>query len=248
MRSIVVRRRSLAISILRAPILALALAAPLAGRASPPPLETPAGYVLQGRLTDSNGDAITSSNVGIVIDIYSPDGTCLLYEEAQTGIDLSQSNGDFAVIFGSEVGGPKRTANDPALALTAIFANTGTQLLAPGANCPSGYTPQPGDERGIRLSVVNGAAPVILSPDQAIAAVPYATVAETLQGSPPSAFVAAGATAGTAALVKNSTPPFACTSSHDSTIALTHLYTICVCNGGSGSWVQTNDGTTACSW
>jgi hypothetical protein len=53
---------------------------------------------------------------------------------------------------------------------------------------------------------------------------------------------------GTARLAKNSAQPFACDATHDGAIALTHVYTFCVCNGGSTSWVRTSDGTTACSW
>ena len=50
---------------------------------------------------------------------------------------------------------------------------------------------------------------------------------------------------GTARLAKYSSPPLACDAAHDGTIALTHLYRMCVCNGSS--WVQTSDGA-GCSW
>ena len=49
-------------------------------------------------------------------------------------------------------------------------------------------------------------------------------------------------------LAKNSTQPAACSSANDGAIALTHVYTLCICNGGSTSWVQSKDGSTACSW
>ncbi|MGZ3772390.1 MAG: beta strand repeat-containing protein [Pseudobdellovibrionaceae bacterium] len=53
---------------------------------------------------------------------------------------------------------------------------------------------------------------------------------------------------GTIKLAKNSSAPsaFSCDSTHAGSIALTSLYTTCVCNGTS--WVSTNDGTTACTW
>jgi hypothetical protein len=49
-------------------------------------------------------------------------------------------------------------------------------------------------------------------------------------------------------LAKNSSQPVACSSANDGAVALTHVYTLCICNGGSSSWVQSKDGSTACSW
>jgi hypothetical protein len=53
---------------------------------------------------------------------------------------------------------------------------------------------------------------------------------------------------GVARLAKNSAAPFSCDSTHDGAIALTHVYTLCICNGGTPAWVQSADGTTSCSW
>jgi hypothetical protein len=49
-------------------------------------------------------------------------------------------------------------------------------------------------------------------------------------------------------LAKNSSQPVACSSTNDGAIALTALYTLCICNGGSSTWVQESNGTTTCSW
>ena len=49
-------------------------------------------------------------------------------------------------------------------------------------------------------------------------------------------------------LTKNSVAPVACTSVIDGRIALTSLYTLCVCDGTTSTWVETSDGSTACSW
>jgi hypothetical protein len=49
-------------------------------------------------------------------------------------------------------------------------------------------------------------------------------------------------------LAKNSSQPAACSATNDGAIALTHVYTLCICNGGSTSWIQSKDGSTACSW
>jgi hypothetical protein len=52
---------------------------------------------------------------------------------------------------------------------------------------------------------------------------------------------------GTARLAKYDSPPVACDQVHDATIALNTKYQTCVCNGNSGQWVRTSDGSTACS-
>jgi hypothetical protein len=49
-------------------------------------------------------------------------------------------------------------------------------------------------------------------------------------------------------LAKNTAQPVACSSTNDGAVALTHVYTLCICKGSSTSWVQSKDGTTACSW
>ena len=54
--------------------------------------------------------------------------------------------------------------------------------------------------------------------------------------------------AGTVRLAKNSSAPSTCSSTIDGEIALTHVYTLCVCNGGTATWVLSSNGTTACSW
>lgn len=49
-------------------------------------------------------------------------------------------------------------------------------------------------------------------------------------------------------LAKYSAQPVACSATNDGAIALTHVYTLCVCKGGSTVWVNASDGSTACSW
>lgn len=47
---------------------------------------------------------------------------------------------------------------------------------------------------------------------------------------------------------KNLGAPAACTATIDASIAITSLYTTCICNGGATTWVSTADGTTPCVW
>ncbi len=81
----------------------------------------------------------------------NPSANCILYEELQTGIDLTQTSGVFATSLGTATGDAKRTANDPGKTMAVIFANAGTQIVAAGANCTSGYTPAAGDGRPVLL-------------------------------------------------------------------------------------------------
>jgi len=49
-------------------------------------------------------------------------------------------------------------------------------------------------------------------------------------------------------LAKNAAQPAACSAANDGAFALTSQYTTCACKGASTTWVQTSDGTTACTW
>ena len=48
-------------------------------------------------------------------------------------------------------------------------------------------------------------------------------------------------------LTKYSVQPAACSSGNDGTVALTALYTLCVCKNGTG-WVTASTGSTSCTW
>jgi microcystin-dependent protein len=146
---------------------------------------TPQTFTYQGKILNSSGTAPLTTVISLTLDVYDPFATCLLYEEQQANIDLSQTNGLFAVQVGSAVGDAKRTANDQALAMSTIFANSGSAILAASTtNCSGGYTPGANDGRLLRVKVTNGGSTVTISPDLQINAVPNAMVADTLQGSP----------------------------------------------------------------
>lgn len=147
----------------------------------------PQSFVYQGRLMESNGHATTGA-VTLKLQIYNPAKTCLLYEESQS-VDLTGTDGLFTVAVGSPAGNAKRTGNDPALAMNAIFSNRNVAVRTPGTNCSSGYTPANADVRYLRVTVTQGGTVDLLSPDQVLSAVPFATTAETLQGKQPGDFI-----------------------------------------------------------
>jgi hypothetical protein len=142
----------------------------------------PATFTYQGIVMNSAGTAPLTSVVSLKLSIYDPTGACLLYQEQQSNIDLSQTNGTFAVQSGSAVGAAKRTGTDQGLAMTSVFANNGQILAASTTNCTTGYTPAANDIRLLRVAVTNGGSTVTISPDLQINSVPNAMVAETVQG------------------------------------------------------------------
>src|SRR3954452_18590903 len=94
-------------------------------------------FTYQGQFLNSTGDTPLNDVVDLVLGIYDPSGTCLLYEESQANIDLSGTNGLFAVQVGSVLGNAKRSGSDPGLSMANVFANMGTQLRAASTTCPS---------------------------------------------------------------------------------------------------------------
>lgn len=143
-------------------------------------VDLPLTITYQGRLYDSSSNPIEST-VDLQLDIYSQDGTCLLYSESKQ-LDLSSSSGFFSTQIGSVTSSSSRTSGvDPGLSMQAVFDNSAAKT---GASSCS-YTPSARDGRKIQVTIVKiGSTTVntVLSPKQSITAVPYATVAQTLQG------------------------------------------------------------------
>ncbi|HAR42833.1 MAG TPA: hypothetical protein DCS07_09435, partial [Bdellovibrionales bacterium] len=159
------------------------------------------GFVYSGRLLNSAGTAPMSGVVDFTFGIYSPTG-CLLYEESQSGIDLSATSGLVSLVIGSGVApsmdAVKRTANDPEKTMSQVFSNSAPLIVTEhGSNPGCIYAPAPGDVRKLQIIVTPLATGVseTLSPDLAIGTTPSAIVAETLQGLIPSSFVQTGSPA-----------------------------------------------------
>ncbi|MEQ1876913.1 MAG: hypothetical protein ABL958_09730, partial [Bdellovibrionia bacterium] len=145
----------------------------------------------QGRLMDPSGNSPLTGTVSVTLGILDPSGSCLLYEETQS-VDLG-TTGLFALSVGSALGNVKRTASDPNLSMSQVFANPsgGAPLVPNSATCSlgGGYTPASGDSRVMKVTV-NGTP---LSPDISLNSVPQALSAETLQGKGPDGFIQATA-------------------------------------------------------
>jgi hypothetical protein len=180
----------------------LALAAGLAWTGYAVAADTPQSFTVQGRLFDPAGDVPLSETVSIKFTIFARTGAtteCLLYEELQTGIDLSLTDGVFATEVGSVTGSSRRVTpnRDPGLSMAEVFANTGSEIRpddsATTNTCPGGFTPAAGESRRLRVTVIrSGGSEVVLAPDQVIGAVPSSQVAQTLQGLDPDSFIQVG--------------------------------------------------------
>jgi microcystin-dependent protein len=144
----------------------------------------PISFTYQGKALNAAGTAPLTSTVSFTLSITDPSGACTLYQETQSSINLSTTNGLFALQVGSNVGDPKRTASDPGLVMSQIFANAGIQLVPASGSCTSGYTPTIGDTRKLHVVITpSTGSPITISPDLSINSVPNAMVADTLQGS-----------------------------------------------------------------
>jgi hypothetical protein len=142
-------------------------------------------FNFDGVLLDTNGSPLATGQT-ITFKITNPAGTCILYEETQTGVAVD-ALGNFSV----KVGAGTRTGNDPALNFRQIFQNE-FQVRPVGANCGGGYTPA--IYQGRKMYVTVGA--VTLTPAFDISPTPMAQVAESIQGLQPSDFVRSIAASG----------------------------------------------------
>ncbi|MBX9768521.1 MAG: hypothetical protein K2X47_14700, partial [Bdellovibrionales bacterium] len=149
-------------------------------------------FTYEGRLYSSSGVPLLES-VDVKFQILNPAGNCVLYEEVQTGIDLSASKGAFSLGVGSAVSDAKRSASfrgayNPSM--ISVFRNSATLSSIPTAGCAAGtYVAGASDSRLLRVQVTKGSLTETLSPDLVINTVPSAQVAASLQGFLPSDFL-----------------------------------------------------------
>jgi hypothetical protein len=190
-------------------------------------------FSFSGTLLDpTNGNQpLVSSSVSLLLEIYDPGGTCLLYREQQA-VNTSTTNGDFAI----QVGAGARQSGDPGLTWPQIFQSSGQVQ-----GC---FTASAGNGRSLRITV-NG---TTLSPDFPISSVPMATSAETL---------AAGSTiSGDLTLSNSSTPPALLLLTGTGTTGFrppgglsgSSIYTLPSSYPGGGGFMLTGDGAGNLSW
>ena len=140
----------------------------------------PQTITLDGKLTDASGtNPLLDSSVVIDVKILNPAATCILYDEHQT-VDTTTTEGRFTFLVGSITGASKRAVGvDPGNPMVTVFSN---QAAIAGSSCT--YTPSSGDTRLMRVTVSPSTTGTVeqLSPDTLIDSVPFALMAESLQG------------------------------------------------------------------
>ena len=140
----------------------------------------PQTITLDAKLTDSTGTTpLLDASVVIDIKIYNPAASCIIYSEHQT-VDTTMTEGRFSVLVGSVTGASKRVVGvDSGNPMVTVFSNN-----APIAGSACTYTPAAGDTRLMRITVSPSSTGTMeqLTPDTVIDSVPFALMAESLQG------------------------------------------------------------------
>jgi len=134
----------------------------------------PGSLTYQGRIKNIHGEPLEINGVQFEFSITNPAGTCTLYREISSGIDMRNSNGVFDVPIGT---GAKAFPGSASFKLLDSFDNSTT------FNCESGgtYTPVADDKRLLRVQFFDGTGWRLITPDSEIRAVPFAGHARIAQ-------------------------------------------------------------------
>ncbi|WP_374029211.1 hypothetical protein [Bdellovibrio bacteriovorus] len=134
----------------------------------------PGSLTYQGRIKNSDGLPLEVNGVRFEFSVTNPAGTCVLYKEVSSSIDMRNSAGVFDVPIGT---GTKNYPADPGFKLLDAFDNTVT------LNCEGGgtYAPVADDKRLLRVQFYDGTGWKLISPDSEIRSVPFAGHAQYAQ-------------------------------------------------------------------
>ncbi len=140
--------------------------------------ENPETFNFDGILLDTGTSNPMTGPVNLRFEILDGSASCVLYKEDHLSIALDAGGG-----FSLPVGTGTSKVQSFGTGWKAIFANKGSTGGFTG--CGAGVNLAPGSIRQLRVTV-NGA--TVLIPNFAINAVPYATIADSIQGYGPSDF------------------------------------------------------------
>lgn len=135
---------------------------------------TPGSLTYQGRIKNSQGDALEVNGVRFEFTVMNPTGTCALYRETSSAIDMRNSAGVFDVPIGT---GTKNYPSAAGFKLLDSFANGATLPCEGGGN----YVPVADDKRLLRVQFHDGTGWKLITPDNEIRSVPYAGHAQVAQ-------------------------------------------------------------------
>ncbi len=153
---------------------------------SPAGQAAPAKFTYQGQIIKPTGQALEGNNVTFTIEVLSPGvEECLLYEESHV-LNMTNSNGVFALTVGE---GSRSGADYEDLGpndLAKALSNS-TGVITP-TTCASvgSYTPTADHGRKLRVTFDDGTGPQTLTENHNIVSVPYASNAASIGGLTPS--------------------------------------------------------------
>lgn len=154
----------------------------------------PRNFTIEGRLFDNSGIPY-NSQIDVRFEVLVQSGTCVLYRETHSNIDVSSTEADIIGRFALRLGsGTTNFLATNAGSFTGVFTSQSMTGDSDGNNTADcNITPSVGTHREVRISVSPAGAGSysVLSPNTLITSVPGALVADTLQGLAPSAFLQA---------------------------------------------------------
>ncbi|QDK39398.1 hypothetical protein [Bdellovibrio sp. NC01] len=142
----------------------------------------------QGRILKSDGTPLQHNNVSFLIKVMDPSGQCVIYQEQDNGIDMTNSNGVFDLAIGN--GSVQYITGAGATTITDVFNNSisytcgsctssGNSYTCSANGSP--YTPLANDGRLLRVSFYDGTGWKTITPDNEIRSVPFASYANSAQ-------------------------------------------------------------------
>lgn len=142
----------------------------------------------QGRILKSDGTPLQHNNVSFLIKVMDPSGQCVIYQEQDNAIDMTNSNGVFDLAIGS--GSVQYITGAGATTITDVFNNSisytcgsctssGNSYTCSANGSP--YTPLASDGRLLRVSFYDGTGWKTITPDNEIRSVPFASYANSAQ-------------------------------------------------------------------
>jgi trimeric autotransporter adhesin len=130
------------------------------------------GFTYQGRILTAADQIPSQTSATIKLDIFNPAGTCLLFSETRTAVNLSASSGYVSFVLGQ---GTRTGGVDPGLPLTTILSNSAS--MTGQSSCT--YAPSNGDGRKLQITVDGE----VMSPMVGINNVPRALMSELSENS-----------------------------------------------------------------
>jgi hypothetical protein len=140
----------------------------------------PQGITLQGTILTPANQPEEAASVTFTLQVVSPGSEdCLLYQETQT-VNMTSSSGAFSLVLGS--GTRSGVGFQSTSTLAQIFNNSSGTISSLTCASGSSYTPNSSDSRKIVLTFDDGSGPQTLSPSLSVESVPFALMADSLQG------------------------------------------------------------------